>query len=94
MGSSRGKPAAGAARPGARAATWAFAVLALAYVALFVLASIRLETNDDVFVYFNYARNFCDGRPFAYDPRNLPSEGFTSLEEALSVSMAEAEDSE
>ena len=43
----------------------ALAGLALAYVALFVLASVRLETNDDVFVYFNYARNFCDGRPFA-----------------------------
>jgi hypothetical protein len=59
--------------------------LAFAYVALFVLASVRLQTNDDVFVYFTYARNFCDGRFFAYDPRNLPSEGFTSLAYLLAL---------
>ena len=85
MRSSRGKPAAGAARPATRAATWALLGLAFAYVALFVLASVRLQTNDDVFVYFTYARNFCDGRFFAYDPRNLPSEGFTSLAYLLAL---------
>jgi len=40
--------------------------------------AVPLFINDDAFVYFNYAKNFALGRPFAYDPRNLPSEGFTS----------------
>jgi hypothetical protein len=34
---------------------------------------------DDTFVYFTYARNFSEGRFFAYDVRNIPSEGFTSM---------------
>lgn len=34
---------------------------------------------DDTFVYFTYARNFAEGRFFAYDVRNIPSEGFTSM---------------
>jgi hypothetical protein len=40
--------------------------------------ALPVFVNDDAFVYFNYAKNFALGRPFAYDPRNLPSEGFTS----------------
>lgn len=46
---------------------------------LFLLSTLNPVTNDDAFVYYNYARNFVAGRPFAYDPRNIPSEGFTSL---------------
>lgn len=33
--------------------------------------------NDDVCVYFTYARRLVRGAPFAYDPRGIPSEGFT-----------------
>ena len=44
-----------------------------------LLDSLNPLTNDDAFVYYNYARNFVEGRPFAYDVRNIPSEGFTSL---------------
>lgn len=46
---------------------------------LFLLSHLDPFTNDDAFVYYNYARNFVAGRPFAYDVRNIPSEGFTSL---------------
>lgn len=52
-------------------ATGALAVLAIA-------ARLVPYANDDTYIYFNYARNFVEGRPFAYDPRNIPSEGFTS----------------
>jgi len=45
---------------------------------------------DDAYVYFNYARNFAEGRPFAYDPRNIPSEGFTSILYMLLLVPAEA----
>ena len=49
-------------------------------VAALVAIAARTEvlTNDDTYIYFNYAKNFVAGRPFAYDPRNIPSEGFTS----------------
>jgi hypothetical protein len=43
------------------------------------IASISLFYNDDTCVYFNYARNIVIGNWFAYDPRGIPSEGFTSL---------------
>lgn len=50
---------------------------------LFILATFigRLEIycNDDTYVYFTYAKNFVQGRFFAYDLRNIPSEGFTSI---------------
>jgi hypothetical protein len=48
-------------------------------VAFFLIAPLPIFAYDDAYVYFNYARNFAEGRPFAYDPRNIPSEGFTSL---------------
>ncbi len=44
-----------------------------------ILVIIVPYPNDDTYVYFNYARNFVAGRPFAYDARNIPTEGFTSL---------------
>ena len=59
----------------------AAAVTAIAAgVAALVAIAARTEvlTNDDTYIYFNYAKNFVAGRPFAYDPRNIPSEGFTS----------------
>ena len=43
-----------------------------------IIGRITVQANDDVFVYFTYAKNFVLGRPFAYDPRGIPSEGFTS----------------
>lgn len=51
------------------------------FIAVIVLLLTRYQpyANDDVFIYFNYARNMADGRFFAYDVRNIPSEGFTSL---------------
>lgn len=54
--------------------------LAAAVISLLTII-IRVEpsANDDTYIYFNYVRNFVDGRPFAYDGRNIPSEGFTSL---------------
>ena len=39
---------------------------------------LRSSANDDTYIYFNYAKNLVAGRPFAYDPRNIASEGFTS----------------
>lgn len=54
------------------------ALFTLVILVLFVTPS-RIFVNDDAFVYFNYARNFAEGRLFAYDPRNIPSEGFTSM---------------
>ena len=59
----------------------AAAVTAIAAgVAALVAIAARTEvfTNDDTYIYFNYAKNFVAGRPFAYDPRNIASEGFTS----------------
>ena len=49
-------------------------------VAALVAIAARTEvfTNDDTYIYFNYAKNFVAGRLFAYDPRNIASEGFTS----------------
>ena len=46
---------------------------------LAIAASAEVYANDDIYIYFNYAKNFVAGRPFAYDPRNIPSEGFTSV---------------
>ncbi|NJN67663.1 MAG: hypothetical protein HC884_13600 [Chloroflexaceae bacterium] len=43
------------------------------------LASLPVVYNDDTCVYFTYARNLVAGNWFAYDPRGIPSEGFTSL---------------
>ena len=37
------------------------------------------QPNDDTYVYFTYAKNFIEGRFLAYDHRNIPSEGFSSL---------------
>ncbi|RMF49511.1 MAG: hypothetical protein D6749_13025, partial [Chloroflexota bacterium] len=56
-------------------------ILIFLIILLWLLASpVNISVPlDDVYVYFNYARNFAEGRPFAYDPRNIPSEGFTSL---------------
>ncbi len=67
----------------AQDARWRWApltVAGLAGLALLVAIAVAVPVfvNDDAFVYFNYAKNFALGRPFAYDPRNLPSEGFTS----------------
>ena len=49
-------------------------------IAALVAIAVRTEVlaNDDTYIYFNYAKNFVAGRPFAYDPRNIASEGFTS----------------
>jgi len=46
---------------------------------LWLMWRIVITVNDDAFVYFNYAKNFVIGNFFAYDPRGIPSEGFTSL---------------
>ncbi|MCS6872850.1 MAG: hypothetical protein NZ571_15495, partial [Anaerolineae bacterium] len=51
----------------------------LLVVSFLLVVPTPIFVNDDTFVYFNYARNFAEGRPFAYDPRNIPSEGFTSM---------------
>ena len=54
-------------------------VIAAGVAALVAIAArIDVFANDDVYIYFNYAKNFVAGRPFAYDPRNIASEGFTS----------------
>jgi hypothetical protein len=47
--------------------------------AILLLSSLNPQTNDDAFVYYNYALNLTQGRPFAYDVRNIPTEGFSSL---------------
>ena len=44
-----------------------------------IAARAEIFANDDTDIYFNYAKNFVAGRPFAYDPRNIASEGFTSV---------------
>lgn len=43
------------------------------------LGTIPITPNDDTCVYFNYAKNVVEGNIFAYDSRNIPSEGFSSL---------------
>ena len=43
------------------------------------IATLPVTPLDDTCVYFNYAKNIVEGNVFAYDARNLPSEGFTSL---------------
>lgn len=50
-------------------------------VAIFLLYWFTVEpfVNDDTAVYFTYAKQFLEGRFFAYDARNIPSEGFTSI---------------
>jgi len=64
---------------------WFFRILLIIFILILIISAVQLltsltpQTNDDVFVYYNYARNFVEGRPFAYDTRNIPSEGFTSL---------------
>ncbi len=58
-------------------------------VAFFLLAPLPIVIYDDPYVYFTYARNFAEGRPFAYDPRNIPSEGFTSMLYMLMLVPAE-----
>ncbi len=62
-----------------------FALIIL-YLAIF---PIPITATDDAYVYFTYARNFAEGRPFAYDPRNIPSEGFTSFLYMLLIVPAE-----
>jgi len=43
------------------------------------LWSIPITCGDDACVYMNYAKNLVEGNVFAYDSRNIPSEGFSSL---------------
>lgn len=43
------------------------------------IAELPITPIDDTCVYFNYAKNLVAGNLFAYDARNIPSEGFTSL---------------
>ena len=76
-----GEGAAEAAKIFGRSLERAAAVTAIAAgVAALVAIAARTEvfTNDDAYIYFNYAKNLVAGRPFAYDPRNIASEGFTS----------------
>ena len=76
-----GEGAAEAAKISDRSLERAAAVTAIAAgVAALVAIAARTEifANDDTYIYFNYAKNFVAGRPFAYDPRNIASEGFTS----------------
>ena len=54
------------------------AILLLACFATLV-SHIKVWCNDDTYIYFNYARNLVAGHGFAYDCREIPSEGFTSL---------------
>ena len=73
----------------------AAAVTAIAAgVAALVAIAARTEivANDDTYIYFNYAKNFVAGRPFAYDPRNIASEGFTSVIYLLLLVPFEAAD--
>ena len=55
-------------------------VIAAGVAALVAIAArTEIVANDDTYIYFNYAKNFVAGRPFAYDPRNIASEGFASV---------------
>ena len=53
------------------------ALVAIMLTFVFLLR-IKVMTNDDVFTYFNYARNTAEGRFFAIDYRNVAGEGFSS----------------
>ena len=52
--------------------------IAVGVAALLAIAARTGVFTDDTYIYFNYAKNLVAGRPFAYDPRNIASEGFTS----------------
>jgi len=54
-------------------------ISALSLLILWPLLYLTTTINDDAFVYYTYAKNFARGNFFAYDPRGIPSEGFTSL---------------
>ena len=56
----------------------ATAVVAGAAALVAIASQAEIFANDDTYIYFNYAKNLVAGRPFAYDPRNIASEGFTS----------------
>lgn len=53
--------------------------ICMALLILWPFLYLTTIINDDAFVYFTYAKNFARGNLFAYDPRGIPSEGFTSL---------------
>ena len=57
----------------------AVTAIAAGVAALVAIAARTGEFTDDTYIYFNYAKNLVAGRPFAYDPRNIASEGFTSV---------------
>lgn len=54
----------------------ALALAAVLFAAL--IARVEIQSNDDTYIYFNYARNAALGHVFAYDNRGIRSEGFTS----------------
>lgn len=58
---------------------WVFSGLFFIIGIIQLLVWIHPIAIDDAFVYYTYAKNIVEGRPFAYDIRNIPSEGFTSL---------------
>lgn len=47
--------------------------------ALWLFSVYNPIANDDAYIYYNYARNMAEGRFFAHDARNMPTEGFTSI---------------
>lgn len=61
--------------------TWRNGFKAAAILLLFFwpFLYVSINLNDDAFVYYTYAKNFARGNFFAYDPRGIPSEGFTSI---------------
>jgi hypothetical protein len=62
----------------------------LLFFTVLIVVRVEIRANDDVFIYFNYARNVVQGNWFAYDPRGIPSEGFTSLLFLLMLAPFEA----
>jgi hypothetical protein len=46
---------------------------------IWLINSYTPIANDDTFIYYNYAHNMVEGRFFAHDVRNMPTEGFTSI---------------
>jgi hypothetical protein len=52
---------------------------AIFFLSLWPFLYLTTTINDDAFVYYTYAKNFALGNFFAYDPRGIPSEGFTSV---------------
>jgi hypothetical protein len=54
-------------------------IFCLVAVAALMLYSIRIYSVDDPYIYYNYAKRICMGNFLAYDNRNIPSEGFTSI---------------